>query len=186
MNQMEERKRILQEVQSELERLNTRSVEVYRKRRNKNTPALSAIYRNWDSWSELIEELGYVPTHRRITKDQLVNSIKKQKETLGRVPKAREIENVSAMYRYFGTYSSAIKEIFGVNRAANSYASVEQVRSTVVSQLESFYRSEGRYPTHKEWNTLNMKPTMVTLSKWGLSYREIVDSLKQKRELTLF
>lgn len=184
--EIQKRKGIMEAVDAELRRLNTTSVEVYRYHSKEGSPSLPVVYRIWGNWSNFIEELGYEVTHRRLSKQELIDKIIEQKKTLGRIPKAREIENQSALTRYFKTYSNAINEIFGVDRGVNSYSSKEEVKAIVVRKLEEYYRKNGQYPYITDWNANNMKPTNATINKWGLSYREIVQTLKKKREMTLF
>ena len=170
-------------VKKELIRLNTTNITVYEELRTSTTPSCTTVTNRFKTWNNFIDLIGLQPKNIRLSKDEVIESVKAQHKELGRIPTKEEVVNHSAILTHFDSLSKCYKEIFP-DYEEFFYASNEAMENKVLKNIEDYYSKRGIAPTVTEYQKYAYKPTYPAMKYRNLDFitirKKFTDAIRLK------
>lgn len=143
---------LLKAVKDELIRLNTKSSNVYQKKRDRSLPSHTYLMQRFGSWNTMLEKAGLQIGKKRYTDEELLGFLKKYADEHGHPPRAHEpsLPSISVYVNHFGSWEQALKKA-GLH-LFRPHKSLDELEIFVRNWLTRFVEKNHRVPSRKDWD----------------------------------
>lgn len=146
---------LLQELKSELERINTNKSRVFDKERKKGFPSESYFRKRFNlTWIEILEKIDIVPNVKRLTKKEFIEWYLRTVENKGYVPTRYELNReypffIFHLKKYFKNYENMCREL-NIEQPAKIPDIVTETDEELLEMYMMFSENLGHPATSKE------------------------------------